>query len=71
MSLFFYRRADHHGRGRTRPELDESLCASYLEAAEKSRKTIPDQLSFEEIIKNVTLPVSNIPHLSGDDPLAT
>ncbi|KAF7517580.1 hypothetical protein G7054_g13765 [Neopestalotiopsis clavispora] len=56
MSLFFYRRADHHGRGRTRPELDESLCASYLEAAEKSRKTIPEQLSFEEIIKNVTLP---------------
>ncbi|ETS79112.1 hypothetical protein PFICI_08965 [Pestalotiopsis fici W106-1] len=56
MSIFFCRRVDHHGRGRIRPELDESLCASYLEAAEKNRKTIPEQLSFEEIIKNVTLP---------------
>lgn len=60
MSLFLCRRTDHlNSRGRlSRPELDDSLCASYLEAAEKSRKTIPDEMSFEEVIKNVTSPVS-------------
>ncbi|KAK9424622.1 hypothetical protein SUNI508_03498 [Seiridium unicorne] len=56
MSLLFYRRPDYLSRSRVRPELDEALCASYVEAAEISRATIPASLSFEEIVKKNTLP---------------
>ncbi|KAK6067055.1 hypothetical protein SCUP234_11771 [Seiridium cupressi] len=56
MSLLFYRRPDYLSRSRVKPELDEALCASYVEAAEISRATLPASLSFEEIVKNNTLP---------------
>ncbi|KAI1858577.1 hypothetical protein JX265_010670 [Neoarthrinium moseri] len=56
MSLLFYRRPDYLSRSRNRPELAESLCASYLEVAEATKSKIPTNLSFEEIVKNNTLP---------------
>ncbi|KAI0137244.1 hypothetical protein BJ170DRAFT_678095 [Xylariales sp. AK1849] len=56
MSLLFYRRPDYLGRSSARPELGESLCASHMESAEANKSRIPDQLSFENIVKNTTLP---------------
>ncbi len=56
MSLHFYRGPKDRRRKPTNVVGDDH-CARFLEQAEASKSWIPAQLSFEEIVKNNTLPV--------------
>ena len=56
MSLHLYKGPQDR---RPRKDLDEQDCERYLRRADKAKSWIPTKLSFEEIMKNKTLPVSN------------
>lgn len=57
MSLLFYRRPNYLGP--EKQQLTESQCAAYLQKAVASKDWIPEKLTFAEIVKNNTLPVSS------------
>lgn len=56
MPLLFYRRPDYLRRDR--PVLTDENYADFVERAEECKSHIPESLSFEEIVRNRTLPVS-------------
>lgn len=55
MSILFYRRPDyvHKWDG----PLNNKACQRYVERTANSKRGIPDELSFENIINNKALPV--------------
>jgi hypothetical protein len=59
MSLLFYRRPDYLNGGH-KADLGGPTSASCAESAEASKCQIPSNLSFGEIVKNNTLPVSHV-----------
>ncbi|KAK8025569.1 hypothetical protein PG990_003392 [Apiospora arundinis] len=54
MPLLFYRRPDYLRRDR--PVLTDENYADFVERAEECKSHIPESLSFEEIVRNRTLP---------------
>lgn len=62
MPLQFYRRPDFIAK--VPGPLDLAQCQAYIERTQKHRGAIPPELSFESVIQNKALPVSQA---KGDD----
>lgn len=58
MPLQFYRRPDFVAK--LPGPLDLAQCQAYVERTQKHRSAIPSQLSFENVIQNKALPVSQV-----------
>jgi hypothetical protein len=63
MSLFFYR--GPKDRRRRNKDLDEDHCARLLRRAKVTRTWMHPKLTFEELIKNKTLPVRSLAPENG------
>ena len=56
MSLLFYRRPDFVAK--MPGPLGLAQCQAYVDKTQKHRRAIPSQLSFENVIQDKALPVS-------------